>query len=79
MDPSAVIACGAYDQDRVHDAVVELSAEAAVVVPPRSTAVLRASLRAFRMTSVSHFDRRIVQIGGFAILKPSFPLFGLRL
>ena len=37
---AAVIADGAYDQDRVYDAVAEHSAEAAVVVPPRSTAVL---------------------------------------
>ena len=40
-DPlAAVIADGAYDQDRVYDDVAEHSAEAAVVVPPRSTAVL---------------------------------------
>src|SRR6187397_2199052 len=37
-DPlAAVIADGAYDQDRVCDAVAEHSAEAAVVVPPRAT------------------------------------------
>jgi hypothetical protein len=40
---AAVIADGAYDQDRVYDGVAEHSAEAAVVVPPRSTAVLSAS------------------------------------
>ncbi len=40
---TAVIADGAYDQDRVYDAVAEHSAEAAVVVPPRSTAVLSPS------------------------------------
>ena len=39
----AVIAEGAYDQDRVYDAVVEHSAEAAVIVPPRATAVLSPS------------------------------------
>jgi hypothetical protein len=38
--PAAVVAGGAYDQDRVYDAVTGHSAEAAVVVPPRSTAVL---------------------------------------
>ena len=37
---AAVVADGAYDQDRVYDDVAEHSAEAAVVVPPRSTAVL---------------------------------------
>ena len=43
-DPlAAVIADGAYDQDRVYDAVAEHSAEAAVVVPPRATAVLSPS------------------------------------
>lgn len=40
---AAVIADGAYDQDRVYDEVAEHSPEAAVVVPPRSTAVLSAS------------------------------------
>jgi len=36
-DPlAAVVADGAYDQDRVYDAVAEHTAEAAVVVPPRS-------------------------------------------
>ena len=40
---TAVIADGAYDQDRVYDAVAEHSAEAAVVVPPRATAVLSPS------------------------------------
>jgi transposase len=40
---AAVIADGAYDQDRVYDAVAEHSPEAAVVVPPRSTVVLSAS------------------------------------
>ena len=40
---AAVIADGAYDQDRVYDDVAEHSAEAAVIVPPRATAVLSAS------------------------------------
>ena len=43
-DPlAAVIADGAYDQDRVYDGVAEHSAEAAVIVPPRATAVLSPS------------------------------------
>jgi hypothetical protein len=40
---AAVVADGAYDQDRVYDDVAGHSAEAAVVVPPRSTAVLSPS------------------------------------
>jgi IS5 family transposase len=40
---AAVIADGAYDQDRVYDDVAGHSVEAAVVVPPRSTAVLSPS------------------------------------
>jgi hypothetical protein len=40
---AAVVADGAYDQDRVYDDVAGHSPEAAVVVPPRSTAVLSAS------------------------------------
>src|SRR3954467_1435257 len=40
---AAVVADGAYDQDRVYDDVAGHSAEAAVVVPPRATAVLSAS------------------------------------
>jgi hypothetical protein len=40
---AAVVADGAYDQDNVYDTVAEHSAEAAVVVPPRSTAVPSAS------------------------------------
>src|SRR3954470_14597338 len=37
---AAVVADGAYDQDRVYDAGAEHSAEAAVIVPPRATSVL---------------------------------------
>jgi transposase len=37
---AAVIADGAYDQDNVYDTVAERHPAAAVVVPPRSTAVL---------------------------------------
>src|SRR3954452_5403840 len=45
-DPlAAVIADGAYDQDRVYDAVAEHSAAAAGVVPPRATAVLSPSAK----------------------------------
>jgi hypothetical protein len=40
---AALVADGAYDQDRVYDAVAEHSAEAAVIVPPRATAVLSPS------------------------------------
>src|SRR3954462_10744222 len=40
-DPlAAVLTDSAYDQDRVYDAVAEHFPEAAVVVPPRATAVL---------------------------------------
>jgi hypothetical protein len=52
---AAVIADGAYDQDRVYDAVAEHSAEAAVVVPPRSTAVLSPSAE----TDPTQRDRHI--------------------
>jgi hypothetical protein len=52
---TAVIADGAYDQDRVYDAVAEHSAEAAVVVPPRSTAVLSPSAE----TDPTQRDRHI--------------------
>ena len=52
---AAVIADGAYDQDRVYDGVAEHSAEAVVVVPPRSTAVLSASAE----TNPTQRDRHI--------------------
>src|SRR5918993_1282550 len=55
---AAVIADGAYDQDRVYDDVAEHSAEAAVVVPPRSTAVLSASAE----TDPTQRDRHIQAI-----------------
>src|SRR3954452_577471 len=55
---AAVIADGAYDQDRVYDAVAEHSPEAAVVVPPRSTAVLSASAE----TNPTQRDRHIQAI-----------------
>ena len=58
-DPlAAVIADGAYDQDRVYDDVAEHSAEAAVVVPPRSTAVLSPSAE----TDPTQRDRHIQAI-----------------
>src|SRR3954463_12767860 len=57
-DPLAVVADGAYDQDQVYDAVAEHSAEAAVVVPPRSTAVLSASAE----TDPTQRDRHIQAI-----------------
>jgi hypothetical protein len=52
---AAVVADGAYDQDRVYNAVAEQSPEAAVVVPPRSTAVLSASAE----TDPTQRDRHI--------------------
>jgi len=55
---AAVIADGAYDQDRVYDAVAEYSPEAAVVVPPRSTAVLSPSAE----TDPTQRDRHIQAI-----------------
>src|SRR5919107_539184 len=55
---AAVVADGAYDQDRVYDAVAEHSAEAAVVVPPRSTAVLSPSAE----TDPTQRDRHIQAI-----------------
>ena len=54
----AVIADGAYDQDRVYDAVAGHSAEAAVVVPPRSTAVLSPSAK----TDPTQRDRHLQAI-----------------
>jgi hypothetical protein len=55
---ASVVADGAYDQDRVYDDVAEHSAEAAVVVPPRSTAVLSASAE----TDPTQRDRHIQAI-----------------
>jgi len=52
---AAVIADGAYDQDRVYDGVAGHSAEAAVVVPPRATAVLSPSAE----TDPTQRDRHI--------------------
>jgi len=52
---AAVVADGAYDQDRVYDDVAEHSAEAAVVVPPRATAVLSPSAE----TDPTQRDRHI--------------------
>ncbi len=58
-DPlAAVIADGAYDQDRVYDGVAEHSPEAVVIVPPRATAVLRASAE----TDPTQRDRHIQAI-----------------
>jgi Transposase DDE domain len=60
-DPlAAIVADGAYDQDRVYDTVAEHSAEAMVVVPPRATAVLSASAE----TDPSQRDRHIQVIAG---------------
>ena len=55
-DPLAtVVADGAYDQDRVYDAVAKHSVEVAVVVPPRATAVLSPSAE----TDPTQRDRHI--------------------
>ena len=53
FDPSLSTDC--YDLDNVYDTVAEHSAEAAVVVPPRSTAVLSASAE----TDPTQRDRHI--------------------
>ncbi|MGF7213545.1 hypothetical protein GGE65_008190 [Skermanella aerolata] len=55
---AAVVADGAYDQDRVYEDVAEHSAEAAVIVPPRSTAVLSPSA----VTDPTQRDRHIQAI-----------------
>src|SRR3954453_20833759 len=55
---AAVVADGAYDQDRVYDDVAGHSAEAGVVVPPRATAVLSASAE----TDPTQRDRHIQAI-----------------
>src|ERR687897_988138 len=55
---TAIVADGAYDQDRVYDDVAEHSPEAAVVVPPRSTAVLSVSAE----TNPTQRDRHIQAI-----------------
>jgi hypothetical protein len=52
---AAVVADGAYDQDRVYDTVPEHSQEAVVVVPPRATAVLSPSAE----TDPTQRDRHI--------------------
>src|SRR3954466_780964 len=52
---AAVIADGAYDQDRVYDDVAEHSPEAVVIVPPRATAVLSPSA----VTDPTQRDRHI--------------------
>jgi hypothetical protein len=52
---AAVVADGAYDQDRVYDGVAEHSPEAVVVVPPRSMAVLSVSAE----TNPTQRDRHI--------------------
>jgi DDE family transposase len=58
-DPIASFtADGAYDQDRVFDAVAERNPDAAVIVPPRSTAVLSSSAE----TAPTQRDRHIQEI-----------------
>ena len=58
-DPIASFtADGAYDQDRVYAAVVERHPDAAVIVPPRSTAALSASAE----TAPTRRDQHIQEI-----------------
>jgi hypothetical protein len=58
-DPvAAFTADGAYDQDRVYQAVAELHPNAAVVVPPRSTAALSTST----VTTPTRRDQHIQEI-----------------
>jgi hypothetical protein len=65
---AAVVADGAYDQDRIYDDVAEHSAEAAVVVPPRSTAVLSASAET-DPTQRDHHIQAIAEQGRMGIVK----------
>jgi Transposase DDE domain len=51
---------GAYDQDRVYQAVAELHPDAAIIVPPRSTAALGASAG----TAPRRRDQHIQEIAG---------------
>jgi Transposase DDE domain len=70
-DPlAAVIADGAYDQDRVYDGVAEHSPEAVVVVPPRSTAVLSVSAET-NPTQRDHHIQVIAEQGRMAWQKTS--------
>jgi hypothetical protein len=58
-DPVASFtADGAYDRDRVYQAVAELHPDAAVVVPPRSTAALSSST----VTAPTRRDQHIQEI-----------------
>jgi hypothetical protein len=58
-DPIASFtADGAYDQDRVYETVAERHPDAAVIVPPRSTAVPSA----FATTASTQRDRHIQEI-----------------
>jgi hypothetical protein len=58
-DPVASFtADGAYDQDRVYQAVKERHPDAAVIVPPRSTAALGASA----VTAPTQRDKHIQEI-----------------
>ena len=60
-DPIASFtADGAYDQDRVYEAVAERHPDAAVIVPPRSTATLSASAG----TAPTRRDQHILEIAG---------------
>jgi hypothetical protein len=59
-DPIASFtADGAYDQDRVYATVAERHPDAAVIVPPRSTAALSAALSASAETAPTRRDQHI--------------------
>src|SRR3954463_5318777 len=73
---AAVVADGAYDQDRVYDAVAEHSPEAAVVVPPRSTAVLSVSAET-DPTQRDHHIQAIAEQGRMGWQKTSGIMRGL--
>ena len=60
-DPIASFtADGAYDQDRVYEAVAERHPDATVIVPPRSTATLSASAG----TAPTRRDQHILESTG---------------
>jgi IS5 family transposase len=61
---AAVIADGAYDQDRVYNDVARNSMEAAVVVPPRSTAVLSPSADTDPTQRDRHIQATMRGLGG---------------
>jgi hypothetical protein len=74
-DPVASFtADGAYDQDRVYEAVAERHPDAAAIVPPRSTATLSASAGTAPTRRDQHI-REIVEHGRMGWQKSSGYLF----